>query len=201
MNNRKMRTLVLDKDPNSHWTKFLKTKKKYKLSDRFFDMIYMYMIKHSSKYNNMKNTEKNIRFILFSSRETTLFKQPFYNPVPEYSMGALNSMPLWRGRRPMDRDGYWEEGGVEAISGALLAYPVLRQTLFFVSKFSIILLSVFLFFYGGRVGMSCFIKKINTSNSFVCFSVFLVFDTPLFQTICDNSAPGLLENVQGIVSL
>lgn len=28
-------------------------------------MIYMYMIKHNSKYNNMKNTEKNIRFILF----------------------------------------------------------------------------------------------------------------------------------------
>lgn len=98
-------------------------------------------------------------------------------------MGALNSMPLWRGRRPMDRDGYWEEGGVEAISGALLAYPVLRQTLFFVSKFSIILLSVFLFFYGGRVGMSCFIKKINTSNSFVCFSVFLVVDYPQFQTM------------------
>lgn len=44
-------------------------------------------------------------------------------------------------------------------------------------------------------------KKINTSTSFVCFSVFLVFDTPLFQTICDNSAPSLLENVQGIVSL
>lgn len=102
----------------------------------------------------------------------------------------------------MDRDGYWEEGGVEAISGALLAYPVLRQTLFFVSKFSIILLSVFLFFLwreGGDVML--YKKKINTSTSFVCFSVFLVFDTPLFQTICDNSAPGLLENVQGIVSL
>lgn len=99
-------------------------------------------------------------------------------------MGALNSMPLWRGRRPMDRDGYWEEGGVEAISGALLAYPVLRQTLFFVSKFSIILLSVFLIFLwreGGDVML--YKKKINTSTSFVCFSVFLVFDTPLFQTM------------------
>lgn len=52
----------------------------------------------------------------------------------------------------MDRDGYWEEGGVEAISGALLAYPVLRQTLFFVSKFSIILLSVFLFLMEGGWG-------------------------------------------------
>lgn len=67
----------------------------------------------------------------------------------------------------MDRGGYWEEGGVEAISDALLAYPVLRQTLFFVSKFSIILLSVFLFFYGGRVGMSCFIKK-NKHLKLVC---------------------------------
>lgn len=101
----------------------------------------------------------------------------------------------------MDRGGYWEEGGVEAISDALLAYPVLRQTLFFVSKFSIILLSVFLFFLWREGGDVMLHKKINTSNSFVCFSVFLVFDTPLFQTICDNSAPGLLENVQGIVSL
>lgn len=82
MNNRKMRTLVLDKDPNFNWTKFLKTKK-IKLSDRFFDMIYLYMIKHNSKYNSMKNTETDIRLFYFSSRETTLFKQPFDNPVPE----------------------------------------------------------------------------------------------------------------------
>lgn len=40
------------------------------------------------------------------------------------------------------------------------------------------------FFDGGRVGMSCFIKKkINTSTSFVCFSVFLVVDYPQFQTM------------------
>lgn len=65
MNNWKMRILVLDKDLNFYWIKFLKIKKKYKLLDWFFDMIYMYMIKYSSKYNNMKNIEKNIRFILF----------------------------------------------------------------------------------------------------------------------------------------
>lgn len=76
-----------------------------------------------------------------------------------------------------------------------MAGSVCAVTVFFVSKFSIILLSV-IFFWGGG-GCHASLKQLKTSLAFVClcllFCVLLVFDDFRFE-LCDNSAPSLFEN-------
>lgn len=90
-------------------------------------------------------------------------------------------MPHWRGNPPPGRDGYWEEGGVVAISGVLLPWLVLcwhgrlclcrNSVLCFKIQYHLIICD---FFFGGG-GCHASLKQLKTSLAFVCVCYFVSF--------------------------
>lgn len=91
-------------------------------------------------------------------------------------------MPHWRGNPPPGRDGYWEEGGVVAISGVLLPWLVLcwhgrlclcrNSVLCFKIQYHLIICDFF--FFGGG-GCHASLKQLKTSLAFVCVCYFVSF--------------------------